>query len=94
MIGGIIWPPVEAAASTPAANLGGKPTRFINGIVITPVVTVLATAEPEIEPIRPEPTTATMPGPPVKRPAAARARSITKSPAPERTRNAPNSTNM
>ena len=53
MIGGISWPPVEAAASTPAANFGGKPARFISGMVMTPVEAVLATAEPEIVPVRP-----------------------------------------
>ena len=94
MTGGISGPPVEAAASTPAAKRGVKPARFISGMVITPVVTTLATEEPEIEPISPEASTATWPGPPTKRPAATRARSITNSPAPERTRNAPNSTNM
>ncbi len=94
MIGGISWPPVDAAASTPAANRGAKPARFISGMVITPVVTTFATEEPEIEPISPDPSTATWPGPPTNRPAAARARSITNSPAPERSRKAPNSTNM
>ena len=53
MTGGISGPPVEAAASTPAAKRGVKPARFISGMVITPVVTTLATEEPEIEPIRP-----------------------------------------
>ena len=63
MIGGMSGPPVEAAASTPAANRGVNPARFISGMVITPVVTTLATEEPEIEPIRPEASTATWPGP-------------------------------
>jgi hypothetical protein len=94
MIGGMSWPPVEAEASTPAANLAGKPARFISGMVMTPVETVLATAEPEIVPVSAEPSTATKPGPPTSRPATARARSMTKAPAPERTRKAPNSTNM
>ena len=35
------------------------PDRVIIGMVITPVDTVVATAEPETEPIKPEPTTAT-----------------------------------
>jgi hypothetical protein len=59
MIGGINCPPVDAAASTPAANLGVNPDRVIIGIVITPVDTVVATAEPDTDPIRPEPMTAT-----------------------------------
>ena len=94
MTGGINWPPVEAAASTPPANFGGKPARFISGMVMTPVETVLATADPVIDPMRPEPRIATIPGPPVMRPAAARASARMKSPAPERTRNAPSRMNM
>jgi len=42
-------------ASTPAARCAGRPVRFINGMVNTPVETTLATAEPEIEPIREDP---------------------------------------
>ena len=34
IIGGMICPPVEAVASTPAAKCGGKPERFISGIEI------------------------------------------------------------
>jgi hypothetical protein len=36
-----------------------NPARFMSGMVITPVVTTLATEEPEIEPISPEASTAT-----------------------------------
>ena len=50
MTGGMSCPPVDAAASTPAANLGVSPERTIIGIVMTPVETVVATAEPETEP--------------------------------------------
>ena len=89
MIGGISCPPVDAAASTPPANLGEKPARFIRGIVITPVDAVFATAEPEMVPVRPDAMTATIPGPPTNRPATARAMLITNSPAPDRIRNAP-----
>jgi len=92
--GGISWPPVEAAASTPAAKRAGKPAFRINGMVITPVDTVFATLEPETDPIRPEANTATKPGPPTNRPAAQRANSIIKSPAPDFTKNAPNRINM
>ena len=80
MIGGINWPPVLAADSTPAANRAGNPARFIIGIVITPVDTVLAIAEPEMVPVSPDDTTATRPGPPTTRPATTRAIAITKSP--------------
>ena len=48
MIGGMIWPPVEAVASTPAANGGLKPVRFISGMVIGPSTMTLATAMPLI----------------------------------------------
>jgi len=89
MIGGINCPPVEAAASTPPANFGWNPARFISGMVITPVEAVLATAEPEIVPVSPEAMIATMPGPPTIFPAMARARLITNSPAPDRSRKAP-----
>ncbi len=33
MTGGMIWPPVEATASTAAAASGLKPLRFIMGMV-------------------------------------------------------------
>ena len=89
MIGGINWPPVEDAASTPPAKVGLNPAFFISGMVITPVEAVLATAEPEIVPVRPDAMTATMPGPPTSLPATARAMLMTKSPAPDRRRNAP-----
>ena len=55
MTGGISCPPVEAAASTPAAKRAGNPALRINGMVMTPVDTVLATEEPDTEPIKPEP---------------------------------------
>ena len=94
MIGGINAPPVEAAASTPAANWAGNPERFIIGIVMTPVETTFATADPDTDPIRPEPTTATMPAPPTKRPARQRASLTMKSPAPDLSRKEPNRMNM
>ena len=89
MIGGINWPPVEAAASTPAANLGRNPLAFISGMVITPVDAVLATAEPEIVPVKAEDKTATNAAPPLIRPATTFAISITKLLAPETTRKPP-----
>ncbi len=46
------------------------------GMVTTPVATTLATALPEIEPMSPEPTTATLAGPPRMRPRPNSARSV------------------
>ena len=50
--GGISCPPVDATASTDAASRGENPARFIIGIVITPVATMLETATPDTEPNR------------------------------------------
>ena len=61
---------------------------------MTPVDTVLAMAEPETVPVSAEAMTATNPGPPATRPATPRAMSTTKSPAPDRTKKAPNRMNM
>ena len=89
MIGGINCPPVEDAASTPAANCGRKPLDFISGIVITPVEAVLAMAEPEIVPVKADDNTATKAAPPLIRPATILENSMTKLLAPETTRNPP-----
>ena len=37
MMGGMIWPPAEAAASTPPAYSGLYPIFFIKGMVKVPV---------------------------------------------------------
>ncbi len=50
--GGMIWPPVEATASTAAANGGRNPVRFISGMVIGPSTITLATALPDTVPNR------------------------------------------
>ena len=71
MIGGISWPLVEAATSTEAALCGGKPRRFIRGMVKVPVVTVLAMEEPEMIPIIPEAATEALAGPPSYLPSSA-----------------------
>ena len=63
-------------------------------MVITPVETVFATAEPDTEPIKPEPTTATRPAPPVNLPARHCANRTIKSPAPDLRRNDPKIMNM
>ena len=64
IMGGMIWPPVEVAASTAPANSFENPSRFIMGMVKTPSVTVLATEKPEIVPSRAEETTETFAEPP------------------------------
>ena len=38
MTGGMIWPPVEATASTAPAKAGLYPTFFISGMVKMPVL--------------------------------------------------------
>ena len=94
MIGGMIWPPVEATASTPPAKGARKPVRFISGIVIVPVTMTLATALPEIVPNRLEEITATLPGPPALPPARLMAKSMNSRPVPVRSTKAPNSTKI
>src|SRR3546814_12037553 len=69
--GGMNCPPVEAIASMAPASCGRKPVRFMSGMVKEPVVTTLATEEPEIEPNSAEVRTAILAGPPRQRPATA-----------------------
>ena len=66
MIGGINCPPVEATASTAPATAGRYPPRRMSGILIVPVVRTLATAVPDIIPIKLLPTTAAFAGPPLE----------------------------
>jgi hypothetical protein len=94
MIGGMIWPPVEAVASTAAANAGRKPERFMRGIVIGPSTMTFATALPETVPNRLELITETLPGPPAVWPVSESAKSMKSCPTPVRSMKAPNSTNM
>ncbi len=91
--GGMICPPVEATASTAAANGGRKPVRFISGIVIGPSTITLATALPETVPNRLDETTATLPGPPAEWPVIDMAKSMKSCPVPLCSMNDPNSTN-
>ena len=70
MIGGVSWPLVDDATSTAPAFSGGKPTRFMSGIVNVPVVTTLAIDEPEMRPVMPEDTTAALAGPPRRCPSS------------------------
>ena len=93
MIGGIICPPVEAEASTAAANSGLYPVFFIMGMVMEPEPTVLATELPEAMPSSAEAMTATFAGPPLAEPATKLAQSMKKLAMPVRSRKAPNMTN-
>src|SRR3546814_16176947 len=86
--GGMNCPPVEAIASMAPASCGRKPVRFMSGMVKEPVVTTLATEEPEIEPHSAEVRTAILAGPPRQRTAKAVPRFMNTSPAPERYRKA------
>ena len=79
IIGGIICPPVEEAASTAPANSGLYPVSFIIGIVTLPVVTVLPTDDPETIPQSAEDITATFAGPPAVFPASLLANAINRS---------------
>ena len=85
-------PPELAAATTPPAMDGLNPEFLMRGIVKVPVVTVLATALPESEPIRPLATTAIFPGAPLlrekTRPAISRINPVT----PVSSRSAPKTT--
>ena len=94
MIGGMIWPPVDAIASTPAAKCGWKPVRFISGIEIGPSTMTLATALPEIVPNRLDDTTDTLPGPPAVCPVRLRAKSMNSCPVPVRSMKLPNRTKI
>ena len=93
MIGGMICPPVDATASTAAANGGRNPVRFISGIVSGPSTITLATALPDTVPNRLDETTATLPGPPAVWPVIDIEKSMNSCPVPLRSMNAPNSTN-
>ena len=89
MMGGIIWPPVEAAASTAPANSPLYPVSFIIGMVIEPVVTVFPTLEPETMPQSADEMTATFAGPPEAQPTSEFARLMKKFATPVLSRNAP-----
>ena len=93
MIGGMIWPLVEAATSMAPALTAGMPMRRITGMVKVPVVTTLAIDEPEMAPVIPDARIAALAGPPRKRPTMANERSRKYLPAPAFSMSAPNSTN-
>ena len=87
--GGMICPPIEAVASTPPAKAARKPKRFISGMVNCPVVTTLATPEPEIVPISAEAMTADLGRPAAPWPTRPSATSLNSAIMPARSRNAP-----
>ena len=93
MMGGANCPPVEATASTAAANSGLYPVFFMSGMVIAPVVATLARALPLIMPMSALATPETLAGPPAVRPTRVSARSLIKSLNPLYFRKAPKSTN-
>ena len=64
IMGGIIEPPEDAAASTPPANTLEKPRFNIIGIVSTPVERTFTTGPPVIVPNIADDTTAACAGPP------------------------------
>ena len=93
MTGGIICPPMLDVASTPPANDGEYPKRFIKGMVNCPVVTTFATPEPLIVPISPELMTDTLAGPPRVCPTVPMAKSLNNEIMPACSRKAPNKMN-
>ena len=93
IIGGIICPLTEAATSTAPALTAESPVLFIIGIVKVPVVTVLATEDPEINPVRPDARMAAFAGPPLILPTKANAKLKKYFPPPAVSRIAPNNTN-
>ena len=82
MIGGMIWPPVDAIALVAPAKCGLKPAFFMIGIVNEPEANGVGhrPAPGEIMPCRPEAATAAFAGPPVKRPVSRKARSLKSAP--------------
>ena len=93
IIGGIICPFTEAATSIAPALVGDKPVLFIIGIVKVPVVTVFATEDPEIKPVRPDAKIAAFAGPPLIFPTKAKAKLRKYFPPPAASNVAPNKTN-
>ena len=63
--GGIIWPIGPEAAESAAEKSRFHPRCSISGIMIPPIVAVVAGAEPEIAAKKVADSTVTMPRPPV-----------------------------
>ena len=94
MTGGIICPPLLAAASAAPAMWGLSPMRFISGIVNVPVVTTLPEALPDTVPMSALDPTAARPAPARILPNNPRAKFTKNRPAPDSCKNAPRIRNM
>ena len=91
--GGMVMPMVDAVASNAAETWGGKPARFIKGMVKVPVLTTLAEAAPEIMPNRALATIATFAGPPIIHPKNVKGRLINRLRPPDCSNAVPRTTN-
>ena len=89
----MICPLTDEATSIAPAFSFENPVCFIIGIVNVPVVTVLATEDPEIIPVIPDPRIAAFAGPPLVFPTIANAKSKKYFPPPAVSKKAPNKTN-
>ena len=94
MTGGMICPPLLAAASAAPAMCGLSPIRFIKGIVNVPVVTTLPDALPDTVPMSALEPTAARPAPARIFPKRPKAKFTKKRPAPDSCKNAPKIKNM
>lgn len=92
--GGMICPPSEAVTSMAAATWGLKPSFFIMGMVMEPVVTTLEMELPETVPIKALLTTEVLAGPPSYWPNKPLQKSIITLAAPVPCRQAPKRMNM
>ena len=93
MTGGTSAPPDAAAAVIPPATCFGNRALRIIGMVNVPVVTALATALPESDPIKPLANTEINAGPPRIRPKVLVAKSTMNCVAPAISKNDPKTTN-
>ena len=89
----MIWPFTDDETSIAPAFSFENPVFFIIGIVKVPVVTVLATEDPDIIPVIPEPKIAALAGPPLIFPTIAKAKFKKYWPPPAVSKSAPNKTN-
>jgi hypothetical protein len=81
--------PSPPAASSPPAALASYPARFSIGYATVPIVTVVATPEPEGPPSRNDASTTERPALEVLPPRSEKEKSRKNLPAPEYCRNAP-----
>ena len=93
MMGGMINPPVEAAASIPPACAGANPAFFIKGMVKVPVTMTFAAGAPVTVPKSALATTEVMAGPPASFRPASLPISVKNPEAPETDNNPANTRN-